>query len=160
MAQKRIGNSKRNGSSASKRLPAAIDDRTSVENRIRIVIADDDPMILDQIGLLLETDFDVVGRASDGRALVEMVKRLSPSVVVTDITMPELNGIEAAKKIAKTYPNVKIVMLSIHEDQYIVDAAFEAGASGYVLKLSASTELIPAIKKVLAGRRYRPRLVT
>jgi DNA-binding NarL/FixJ family response regulator len=158
MAQKRI-DSKRKDSKAPKRLPDTMEERTSVANRVRIVIADDDPMILDQICLLLETQFDVVGRACNGRALLEMVKSLSPSVVVTDITMPELNGIEAARKISKTHPNMKIVMLSVHDDQFMIDAAFEAGASGYVLKLNVSTELIPAIKKVLAGRRYRPHFV-
>ena len=121
------------------------------------MIADDEPVMLDQIGMLLESDFDVVGRACNGRELVEAVQHLSPSVAVADITMPEMDGIEATRRITKTNPKVKVVILSVHSDQAIVEAAFAAGASGYVAKLYASTELIPAIKTVLGGRRYRPR---
>jgi DNA-binding NarL/FixJ family response regulator len=156
MAVKRINASKRDSKSR-KRSTATGNGRPPKKNRVRVVIADDEPVILDQIGLLLETDFNVVGRAGNGRELVETVQRLSPSIVVADITMPEMNGIEAVRRITKAHPDVKVVMLSVHDDQAIVDAAFVAGASGYVTKLYASTELIPAIKKVLAGQQYRPR---
>ena len=159
MAGKRI-NARNKSSKSDKRSTATGESRRpSRKNLVRIVIADDEPVILDQIGLLLETDFDVVGRAGNGRELVETVQRLSPSIVVADITMPEMDGIEATRRITKTQTDVKIVMLSVHDDQAIVDAAFTAGASGYVTKLYASTELIPAIKKVLAGGQYRPRAV-
>jgi DNA-binding NarL/FixJ family response regulator len=119
------------------------------------VIADDDPTILDQIGSILEPHFDVVGRARNGRALVKCVQKLAPDVAVTDITMPEMNGIEAALLIGQNCPAVKVVVLSVHNDPAIVDAVFEAGASGYVSKFTAYLELVPAIENVLAGRLYR-----
>jgi len=132
--------------------------RESVANeRPRIVIADDDPLILEQIATLLETHFDVVARVGNGRELVDAVRRLAPSVAVVDIAMPQMNGIEAAKRITSTYPDVKVVMLSGYSDEALVQAAFDAGASGYVLKLNAFTELIPAIQNVLAGKLYAPR---
>jgi DNA-binding NarL/FixJ family response regulator len=121
-----------------------------------VVIADNDPIILAEIGRLLATRFDVVARAGNGRELVETVQRVSPAVVVADITMPEMNGIEAARRITKAYPGVKVVMLSVYDDPTYIEAAFEAGASGYVLKWSALKELIQAIEDVLVGRPYRP----
>jgi len=126
--------------------------RQTRKERVRIVIADDDPIILDHIANLLETQFNVVGRARNGIELLESVKRLTPEVVVADIAMPGLSGIEAARQITKTVCNVKVVMLSGYNEEALVEAAFEAGASGYVVKLRASTELIPAIQNVLAGQ--------
>ena len=125
--------------------------------RVRIVIADDDPMSLDELGNLLEAQFDTVGRAENGKRLIECVHKLQPAVVVTDLSMPEMNGIEAARHITKAYPNVKVVILSVHCDPAFVEAAFEAGALGYVVKLEAGTDLIPAIEDVVAGRPHRPR---
>ena len=127
---------------------------TKKGKRVRVVIADDNPAILEQISLLIETRFDVVGRVHNGRELMEAVQRLSPSVVVADITMPEMDGIEAARRITQTYPGVKVVILSVHSESAFIDAAFQAGASGYVTKSRAFTELIPAIEAVLAGRQY------
>ena len=126
------------------------------KGRVRVVVADNDPIILDEIGRLLETRFDVVARDGNGRELVKKVPRLSPAVVVGGITMPEMNGIEAARWITKACPGVKVVMLSVHDDPTYIEEAFEAGASGYVLKLHASKELIQAIEDVLVGRSYRP----
>jgi DNA-binding NarL/FixJ family response regulator len=126
------------------------------KKRIRVAIADDDPMILDQIHKLLEPRFDVVGRARGGRELFQAVQKLLPAVIVADVTMSEMSGIEAARCITKNFPGVKVVMLSVHDDCAIVDAAFEAGASAYVSKFAAHTELIPAIEDALAGRLRRP----
>src|SRR5262245_32867272 len=110
MDVKRI-DSRGKGSGSGKRSVAGGDGRRpSKRHRTRVVIADDDPVLLDQIGLLLERQFDVVGRAGNGRELVETVERFSPSIVVADITMPELNGIEAARRITKKHPEVKVVM--------------------------------------------------
>jgi DNA-binding NarL/FixJ family response regulator len=130
--------------------------RQSTAERPRIVIADDDPLILDQIAMLLETHFEVVARVGNGRELVDAVRRVAPAVAVVDIAMPQMNGIEAAKSITSTYPDVKVVMLSGYSEDALVEAAFNAGASGYVLKLNAFTELVPAIQNVLAGKLYSP----
>src|SRR5262249_23572844 len=127
------------------------------KERVRVVIADDDPVILDQIGSLLQTSFDVVGRAANGRELLEAVQQLSPAVAVVDITMPELNGIEATRQITKANRTVKVVILSVLSDYAFVEAACDAGASGYVVKLHAFTDLIPAIEKVLGGQQFWPR---
>jgi DNA-binding NarL/FixJ family response regulator len=125
--------------------------------RVRIVIADDDPMSLEELGNLLQTQFDTVGRAENGKQLIECVHRLRPAVVVTDLSMPEMNGIEAARQISKTHPDVKVLILSVHSGPAFVEAAFEGGAKGYVVKLEAGSDLIPAIEDVLAGRLHRPR---
>jgi len=139
-----------------KKRPATEGHSGAGKPSVRVVVADNDPIILSEIGKLLATRFDVVARAGNGRELVEVVQRLSPAVVVVDITMPEMNGIEAARRITKANPSVKVVMLSVHDDPTYIEAAFEAGASGYVLKLRASKELIRAIEDVLMGRLYSP----
>ena len=122
---------------------------------VRVVIADDDPVILDYLVDLVGASFHVVGTAKDGRELVEAVKQLAPSVVVADVAMPHASGIEAAKQITGLHHSPKVVLLSGYTDDALVDAAFEAGASAYVGKLSAFTDLIPAIEKVLEGRQFR-----
>jgi DNA-binding NarL/FixJ family response regulator len=94
----------------------------------------------------------VVARAADGIECVEAVRRLSPSVVVTDVSMPRMNGIEATRLIKKHCPAVKVIVLSVHDDPAFIEAAFEAGASGYVLKLQAFQDLVPAIENVLDRR--------
>ena len=119
--------------------------------RPRLVIADDDPDILHVVARLLESRFEIVGRATNGRELVKAVRKLSPAVVVTDITMPELNGIEATRLIRKNCRGVRVVALSVHDDPAIIEAAFEAGAAGYVSKTAAHTDLIPTIEKALNG---------
>jgi len=138
----------------SKRRKTESASRRPKGQRVRIVIADDEPLILDQISGLLETRFEVVARAGNGHELLQRVKRFKPAVVVTDITMPELDGIEAARRITKTSPSVKVVILSVYADGGFVEAAFDAGASAYVVKLSAFTELVPAIDSILAGQSY------
>jgi|SRR5215467_7065756 len=127
---------------------------TEVIPRVRVVIADDNSACLDHIGRLLETRFEIVARAADGVECVEAVRRLSPSVVVTDISMPRMNGIEATHLIARHCPGVKVVVLSVHDDPAFIEAALEAGASAYVLKLQAFDDLVPAIEKVLKLRSF------
>jgi DNA-binding NarL/FixJ family response regulator len=126
------------------------------DGRIRVVIADDDLSILKHLHQFLEPAFEVVGKACNGRELLEVVDCHRPAIVVADITMPEINGIEAARSITGRYPQVKVVILSVHSACEIVDAAFAAGASGYVVKLRASTDLIPAMTSVLDGGTFRP----
>lgn len=122
--------------------------------RARILLADDHRMLAEALKRMLEDHFEPVGIVEDGRALLAAAKKLSPDVIVADISMPLLNGIEAVKQIKKTQPDVEIVFLTMHPDVTYAASALEAGASGYVLKHSAPSELITAIDSVLAGRRY------
>ena len=126
------------------------------QRRIRLAIADDDPAVLEGIGSLLDSRFDIVARVGNGRELVEAVRKYSAEVVVADVSMPEMNGLQAARIITTECPGVKVVMLSVHDGTGYVDAAFDAGASGYVVKTGAPQELIPAIERVLTGGSYRP----
>jgi DNA-binding NarL/FixJ family response regulator len=154
---KRRNSGRRNSNSAGRAKTLSGRRKSVGKGRSRVVIADDDPIVLDQLSSILKAHFDVVGRAENGRELCKAVSKLSPEVAVTDIAMPEMNGIEATRLIAKDCPDVKIVVLSIHDEPEIIEAVFEAGASGYVSKFTAHTELIPAIEDVLQGRMYRSR---
>ena len=122
--------------------------------KIRVLLADDHPIVLDGLKNLLEPEFELVGTVEDGRALVREAERLRPQVIVTDISMPLLNGIEAARQIKQTNDRIKVVFLTMHPDVTYATMAFDAGASGYVLKRSASRELITAINEVMEGRTY------
>jgi DNA-binding NarL/FixJ family response regulator len=128
--------------------------RPAEQERIRVVIADDNAQVLDYIDRLLKFHFCVVGRAGNGRELVDAIAKLLPAVVTTDITMPEMNGIEACRRITSKHGGPKVVVVSVHNDPVIVQAAFEAGASAYVWKPFIDSDLIPAIKNVLAGQMY------
>jgi CheY-like chemotaxis protein len=130
------------------------------DERVRLVIADDDPIILHQLASLLEIRFDVVARAENGVELVEAARKFSPELVVADITMPEMNGIEASRRILATQPKAKVVLVSGYMDDSLIAGAIEAGVSGYVVKLNAFTELVPAIEAVLSGETYWPSTVT
>jgi DNA-binding NarL/FixJ family response regulator len=123
-------------------------------NRPRLVVADDHTLILHGMRRLLESEFDIVGSVQDGRALLRMVQEKQPDLVLLDISMPLLNGIDAARQISRMRPNTKIVFLTMHDDPDYVREAFRAGASGYLLKSSAEEELAPAIRLVLRGRSY------
>jgi DNA-binding NarL/FixJ family response regulator len=122
------------------------------KRRVRIVVADDNPVTLDRLVFLLSVRFDVVARAVNGHELVEAVGAFSPTVAVTDLNMPEMNGIEATRLIKKKYPSVHVVVLSVDCDPVLIDTAFLAGASGYVEKSLADTELIRTIELVLIGK--------
>ena len=120
----------------------------------RVLLADDHKIMIEGLKDLLDGEFEIVGSVEDGRALVEQASTLHPDVIVTDISMPQLNGIEAARQIKKTGKNIKIVFLTMHPDVTYAANAFEAGASGFVLKHSASSELITAIHEAIKGRTY------
>ena len=122
--------------------------------KIRILLADDHKMILGGLKGLLEPEFELVGTVEDGKALVSEAVRLRPDVIVVDISMPKLNGIEAFCEIRKIAPAVKAVFLTMHHDVTYAAKAFEVGASGYVLKHSAPTELVTAIREAMSGRTY------
>ena len=120
----------------------------------RVLLADDHKIVIEGLKRLLRDEFEIVGSVEDGRALVEQASTLYPDVIVADISMPQLNGIEAARQIKKTDKNIKIVFLTMHPDPTYAANAFEAGASGFVLKHSASSELIRAIHEAIKGRTY------
>jgi DNA-binding NarL/FixJ family response regulator len=120
----------------------------------RILLADDHQIMLEGLKSLLGGEYEVVGSVEDGRALVEQAALLHPDVIVADISMPRLNGIEAARQIKKTDQNIKIVFLTMHLDATYAANAFEAGASGFVLKHSAPSELTTAIQDVMKGQTY------
>jgi DNA-binding NarL/FixJ family response regulator len=121
---------------------------------IALLIADDHAIMVEGLRLVLTTTFTVIGTVPDGRALVTAAAELKPDVIVVDISMPLLNGIEAARQIHKTDPDVKIVFLSMHRDLVYAAEAFLAGGSAYVLKTSAGAELVTAIRDALQGRPY------
>lgn len=124
--------------------------------RPRIVVADDNVPYLNEICDLLEDRYEVVARATNGCECVEAVQRLLPSVVVTDVSMPKMNGIEATRQITKDWPDVRVVVLSADDHPAFVQAALDAGALAYVAKLAAFKDLVPAIEEVLAGRSCVP----
>ena len=123
--------------------------------RPRVLLADDHPALLEAERVLLSPYFDVVGTVSDGAALVLAAPRLTPDVIVTDIIMPILNGIEAVRKLRASGSKAKIVFLTAHREKEFVEACLETGASGYVLKFSMTLDLVTAIQAVLAGESYR-----
>lgn len=124
--------------------------------RTTILLADDHRIVRQGLRALLaaEADFEVVGEADDGREALELVKRLSPDVLVLDLMMPGLNGLEVARQLPRQSPGVRVVVLSMHDDEGFVLEALANGVSGYVLKDSNSSDLVHAVREVAAGRRY------
>ena len=123
---------------------------------ITIFLADDHRLIMEGLCLILnnEPDLKVVGQATDGRTLVQEAVKQQPDVAIVDITMPELNGIEAVHQLREQCPRCRVIMLSMHGTARLVIQALEAGASGYLLKGSASEEVVEAVRSVLRGQRY------
>ncbi len=122
--------------------------------RNRVLLADDHGLMAAGVRGLLESRYEVAGVAGDGRALFEMAMAERPDVIVTDISMPGLDGLEATRWLRQNLPEVPVLILTVHDDAGHVKAAFEAGAAGYLVKSSAPLELFEAIEEVLAGRRY------
>jgi RNA polymerase sigma factor (sigma-70 family) len=121
---------------------------------VTVLLADDHAIVTEGLRHVLEPDFEVVGAVANGRELVAAALRLKPDVIVADVSMPLLNGIEAARHIRKTDRRVKIVFLTMHPDLVYASEAFQAGASAYVLKSSAGTEIVTAIREALRGRTF------
>jgi DNA-binding NarL/FixJ family response regulator len=124
------------------------------DNRPSVLLADDHVIVVEGLRRVLETDFNVVGIVTDGLALVKDSKKLKPDVIVADVSMPLMNGIEAARQIQKIGLSAKIVFLSMHPDILYVSEALRAGGRAYVLKSSAGIEIVNAIREVLHGRTY------
>jgi DNA-binding NarL/FixJ family response regulator len=126
----------------------------------RVLLADDHNLLLGALEKLLADECEVVGQVSDGRALVAAAEQLRPDVIVLDISMPLLNGLEAARQIKQKLRNVKLVFLTMNEDADLAAEAFRAGASAYLVKRSAASELPAAIREVAQGRSYVTPLMT
>ena len=122
--------------------------------RPRVLLADDHQMLLDALKELLEPDYQVVGLLSDGRALLKAARKLLPDIIVLDIAMPQLNGLDAGRRLKQSLPAVKLIFMTMHEDPYLVGEAFRAGASAFLHKQAAGLELNEAIERVLKGGSY------
>lgn len=127
---------------------------------IRVVIADDHTLVLEAFKAMLSDRVDVVATASDGRELIKIVRETEPDVVVTDISMPGLNGFDASMKLLKYLPDLKLIFLTVSDDPDMVAQAIRSGAKGYLLKSSAVSELLQAIETVAGGETYITPLVT
>src|SRR5512139_1058211 len=125
-----------------------------METRPQILIADDHVVFADSLRLLLEKHYAVVGTVVDGRALITEAVRLKPDVIVVDIGMPLLNGLDAAQRVRKQLPKVKLVFLTMQDNPNLAAAALELGSAAFVLKQSAGSELLMAIDQVMHGKSY------
>ena len=128
--------------------------------RPRVILADDHLLVLDALKNLLEPEFEVVGKFSDGHTLVEEAEKLNPNVVVLDIGMPTMNGLNAGQRLKKLMPTVKLVYLTMNQDPDMAAEAFRLGASGFVVKSSAASELLQALREVVRGGAYVTPLMT
>ena len=122
--------------------------------RPRVLLADDHQMLLDALKGLLEPSYEVVGLVSNGRALLKVAEELLPDIIVLDIAMPQLNGLDAGRQLKRLMPSVKLIFMTMYEDPYLVGEAFRAGASAFLHKQAAGLELSEAIERVLKGGSY------
>jgi DNA-binding NarL/FixJ family response regulator len=122
--------------------------------RPRVLLADDHRMVAEGLKSLLSAEFELVDVVEDGRALIASARRHRPDLILADITMPHLNGIDALAPLKQDNPNIKVVVLTMHQDVAYGRRALEAGADAFVLKRAIATELLPAIDVVLAGKRH------
>ncbi|HSF08570.1 MAG TPA: response regulator transcription factor [Nitrospirales bacterium] len=122
--------------------------------RPRVLLADDHVLVLEGLAKLVTEDCDLVGKVEDGRVLLQVAPNLQPDVIVLDISMPKLNGLDAARQLKKLLPSVKLIFLTMHGDPLYAKEAFQIGASGFLLKRSAASELMQAINAVMKGQYY------
>jgi len=122
-------------------------------DRIRVLLADDHEAMLDRVTRLLATEFNVVGTATDGQQALDAARELKPDVLVLDISMPVMNGIETARRLTEAGAKTRIVFLTVHDDPDFAREALEAGAQGYVVKQRIASDLVAAIKKAHADRQ-------
>jgi len=125
-------------------------------SKIRILVADDHGIVRKGLRFLLDRqqDMEVVGEASDGREVVRVSEELAPNIIIMDVAMPQLNGIDAAAQIIKTNPNIRVIMLSMYADEAYLVRALSIGAKGYLLKDSAEADIVRAVHSVMQGRPY------
>ncbi|HNP28950.1 MAG: response regulator transcription factor [Nitrospira sp.] len=122
--------------------------------RPRILLADDHALVLEGLAKLVTEDCDLVGKVEDGRSLLQAAQKLEPDVIVLDISMPKLNGLDAGRQLKKLLPSTKLIFLTMHADPLYAKEAFQIGASGFLLKRSAASELMQAIQAVMKGQFY------
>ena len=125
--------------------------------RPRVLLADDHQMLAGALRLVLEPHYEVVGTVSDGRALLEAAAQLQPDIVVLDISMPQLNGLDAGRRLKHAWPKIKLIYMTMLEDPDLVGESFRVGGSAFLLKEAAVSELTEAIDKVLKGGSYERR---
>ena len=126
----------------------------------RVLLADDHTLMVDGIRLMLQPEFELVGSVEDGQALLKAARDLKPDIILLDISMPLLNGVDAAHQLRRILPSAKLIFVTMHADPDFVAEAFRAGASAYVLKRAAASELLTAMREVLKGNQYVSPLVT
>jgi DNA-binding NarL/FixJ family response regulator len=131
-----------------------------MKRRPTVLLADDHAMVVEGLAALLKDRFDLVGSVGDGSALIEAARKLRPDVVIADMAMPVLSGLEALRRLKAAKSAAKVIILTMHPDAELAAEAFRAGASGYVLKVSAGEELVTAIQEVVQGRMYLTPLIT
>src|SRR5262245_7306693 len=131
-----------------------------MKQRAKILLADDHAIVAEGLATLLKDDFEFVGAVNNGNALIEAARKLRPDVIVADITMPVLSGMDALRRLKSMKRAAKVICLTMHADYQLAGEGFRAEASGYVLKNSAGEELITAIEEVLQGRTYLTPLMT
>lgn len=131
-----------------------------MKRRTKVLLADDHAIVAEGLATLLKDHFDLLETVGDGSALIDAARKLRPDVIVTDIAMPVLSGLEALRRLKTMKSDAKVIFLTMHADAQLATEAFRAGASGYVLKQSAGEELIAAIQEVLKGRTYLTPLIT
>ena len=122
--------------------------------KVRILLADDQPLICEAVATLLKTTYEIVASVRDGQALIQAAMRMNPDIIVTDISMPVLNGIEAANMLRDSGSRSRIIFLTVHEDLDFVEACFAAGALAYVSKPRMTTDLLSAIEEALVGHSF------
>jgi DNA-binding NarL/FixJ family response regulator len=131
-----------------------------MKRRTRVLLADDHAIVAEGLATLLKGHFELVGTVANGKELFDIAQKLRPDVIVADIAMPALSGLEALRRLKAARSNAKVIFLTMHADAQLATEAFRAGASGYVLKQSAGEELIAAIQEVLRGKTYLTPLIT
>ena len=124
------------------------------DTSVRVLLADDNPSMLQAARRILEPEFQVVGTVHDGQAVLEAADALRPDVLILDISMGMLNGLEAARLLTRTGSKARIIFLTVHQDQEFVEEAFSVGALGYVVKLRLGTDLLLAVREALMGRAF------